>query len=157
MDWCLNDPDSPVAYLAFDAGGDLEALSSSLKGKRVSFVTCAATPVTLPEELEIAVHPELEYVLYDVGERVICVAKDQLPGVLAECRAEHLIIREVKLSGQAEPVPGAVMADPTRILAYASGADLVGLPCRHPRSGRISAVVADERVALEPGTGLRLR
>src|SRR5439155_13400715 len=52
------------------------------------------------------------------------------------------------------PLEAASMADPARILAYAAGADLVGLKYRHPFYDRVSPVVPGEHVTLEQGTGL---
>ena len=164
--WCLydqtalaeaeveyEDHTSPSIYVAMDAVDDLSRLSGKLAGKKVAFAIWTTTPWTLPANLAIAVNPKVEYVFYDAGTRVLCVAKDLLPKVLADCRADHLAIREVKLPGQA-PVEAASMADPARILAYASGADLVGLKYRHPFYDRVSPVVPGEHVTLEQGTGL---
>jgi len=165
--WCLTDQTalaeaeveyedhtSPSVYVAFDAADDLGKLSPALSGKKVAFAIWTTTPWTLPANLAIAVHPAQEYVFYDAGPRVLCVAKDLLPRVLAECRADHLAIREVKLPGQEQPVEAASMADPARILAYAAGADLVGLQYRHPFYDRVSPVVPGEHVTLDQGTGL---
>ena len=84
--WCLTDQTalaeaeveyedhaSPSVYVAFDArrrtlGGSASPRS---KGKKVAFVIWTTTPWTLPANLAIAVHPELEYVFYDSGARVI--------------------------------------------------------------------------------------
>ena len=50
------------------------------RGGRSSFVIWTTTPWTLPANLAIAVHPELEYVFYDARRAgASCVAKDLLP------------------------------------------------------------------------------
>jgi isoleucyl-tRNA synthetase len=165
--WCLTDQtalaeaeveyedhQSPSIYVAFDAAEDLGRLSPALQGKRVAFAIWTTTPWTLPANLAIAVHPKLEYVFYDVGPRVLCVAKDLLPRVLSECRADHLAIREVTVPGSGQTVEAASMAEATRILTYASGADLEGLKYRHPFYDRVSPVLTGEHVTLEQGTGL---
>ncbi len=162
--WCITDQTalaeaeveyedhtSPSIYVAFDAAGDLSARWPKLSGKRVAFSIWTTTPWTLPANLAIAVHPKFEYLFYDLGPRVLCVAKDLLPRVLADIRMAP--VREVK-PGSAGPVEAAALVDATRILAYAQGRDLDGLEYRHPLYSRISKIVLGEHVTLEQGTGL---
>src|SRR5215813_13918400 len=108
------DHTSPSIYVAFDAADDLSRRWPALAGKRVAFAIWTTTPWTLPANLAIAVHPRVEYAFYQLGERVICVAKDLLGRLLADLVSDH---REV---------------DPTRILATAQGVELAGLQYRHP-------------------------
>ena len=124
----------------------------TLAGRKVDLVAWTTTPWTLPANLAIAVHPALEYVFYDLGPRVIVVAKDLLPRVLGEIAPEHLQARTVK-AGEAT-VHTASMVEPQRIRGYALGKDLEGFAYQHPFVDRQSVVVLGEHVTLEQGTGL---
>jgi isoleucyl-tRNA synthetase len=143
---------SPSVYVAFPAEGDLGAKWPALKGRAVSFAIWTTTPWTLPANLAIAVHPKLEYVFYDLGEKVIAVAKDLLPKVLAEVSPEQLAVKSVQVAGAS--FDAAALVDPKRILAFAQGDELVGLQYKHVFYGRVSPVLAGEHVTLEQGTGL---
>ncbi|HEX4803063.1 MAG TPA: isoleucine--tRNA ligase [Myxococcaceae bacterium] len=147
--WCLTDRTalaeaeveyedhtSPSVYVAFDAAGDLSKRWPKLAGKRVAFLIWTTTPWTLPANQAIAVHPRVEYAFYQLGERVICVAKDLLGRVLADLVSDS---REV---------------DPARMLATAQGAELAGLQYQHPLYDRLGPIVLGDYVTLEQGTGL---
>jgi isoleucyl-tRNA synthetase len=163
--WCLNDQTalaeaeveydnhtSPSVYVAFAADAGVEKVSPKLKGKNVAFAIWTTTPWTLPANLAISVHPKFEYVFYDLGDRVLCVAKDLLSKVLAEISPDAVAVKEVSLQG--ESVTAASLSDPTKILAYASGADLENLTYRHPFIDRQGKILVGEHVTLEQGTGL---
>jgi len=163
--WCLTDQTalaeaeveyenhkSPSVYVAFQAGPELADKVPALKGKAVAFVIWTTTPWTLPANLAIAVNPEFEYVFYQLGERVLCVAKDLLPRVLAEVKADELAVKNVPLPGG--EVSAAVLVDPSRILAYARGEELERLTYQHPFYARRGLILLGEHVTLEAGTGL---
>jgi len=163
--WCLNDQTalaeaeveydnhtSPSVYVAFPADMAVEKLSPKLAGKNVAFAIWTTTPWTLPANLAISVHPKFEYVFYDLGDRVLCVAKDLLPKVLAQISPEALQVKDVQLKG--ETLSAAALSDPTRILAYCTGADLENLTYRHPFIDRTGKILVGEHVTLEQGTGL---
>ncbi len=144
--------ESPSVYVAFPAGPELAERVPALKDKAVSFVIWTTTPWTLPANLAIALNADYEYVFYALGERVICVAKDLLPKVLAEVKADELQVKTVKVPGG--EVAAAALVDPERILAYARGDELEGCTYQHvfyPRTGKI---LLGEHVTLEAGTGL---
>jgi isoleucyl-tRNA synthetase len=143
---------SPSVYVAFDATEDLGPRWSALKGKRVSFVIWTTTPWTLPANLAIAVHPEHAYVFYELGSRVLCVAKELLANVLAEIAPDELKVKEVEVGGA--KLDAASLAHPTRIIAYATGEELKGLSYRHAFIDRVSPVLSAAHVTLEQGTGL---
>ncbi|WP_338871870.1 isoleucine--tRNA ligase [Myxococcus stipitatus] len=163
--WCLQDQtalaeaeveyeehESPSVYVAFPAGAEIAERVPALKGHAVAFAIWTTTPWTLPANLAVAVHPELEYVFYQLGARVICVAKDLLPKVLAEVKSDELAVKNVALPGG--EVSAAAMVDPSRILAYAQGADLEHLTYQHPFYERRGRIVLGEHVTLDAGTGL---
>ena len=142
----------PSTYVAFPAEGDLSTKWGFLKGKKVEFAIWTTTPWTLPANLAIAVAPKFEYVFYELGGRVLVVAKELLAKVLSEFAPDELKVKDVKVSGAS--FDAAVFADPTRILGYALGDELEGLKYRHVFLDRVSPVVTGEHVTLEAGTGL---
>ncbi len=165
--WCLTDQtalaeaeveyedhESPSVYVAFEATEELSGVSASLAGKQVSFVIWTTTPWTLPANLAVAVHPKFEYVFYELGARVVCVAKDLLPRFLAEVADDQLKVKEVQVPGSEQKLEAAVMVDPSRVLAYTTGEQLEGLQYRHPFYDRVSPILLGEHVTLEQGTGL---
>jgi len=155
---------SPSVYVAFrterGTPGLLperrrESLSeafAALQGRPVDLVIWTTTPWTLPANLAIAVHPGLEYVFYDLGARVVVVAKDLLPRVLGEIAPDQLAVKTVAAGGGG--VSAASLVEPRRILGYASGKELEGFAYRHPLADRQGVVVLAEHVTLEQGTGL---
>jgi isoleucyl-tRNA synthetase len=162
--WCLTDHtalaeaeveyeehSSPSIYVAFDCVSNLAGRWPKLAGKRVSFVIWTTTPWTIPANLAIAVHPEVEYAFYELRHRTICVAKDLLPRVLSELSPEQLA-GEVQRAVGAEK--DAVSFDPARLLHQARGTELVGLEYVHPLYGRRGKIVSGHHVTLEQGTGL---
>ena len=142
----------PSTYVAFPAVGDLRAQWGFLAGKKVEFAIWTTTPWTLPANLAIAVAPAFEYVFYELGPRVLVVAKELLAKVLSEIAPDELKVKDVKVSGAS--FDAAVFADPTRILGYALGEELEKLQYRHVFIDRVSPVVTGEHVTLEAGTGL---
>jgi isoleucyl-tRNA synthetase len=143
---------SPSVYVAFPAGPEVAERVPSLKGQQVAFVIWTTTPWTLPANLAIAMNAEYEYVFYRLGERVLCVAKDLLPRVLAEVKADELAVKSVKLPGG--EVSAAALVDPERIVAYACGDELEGVTYRHIFYERQGKIVLGGHVTLEAGTGL---
>ncbi len=175
--WCITDQTalaeadidyqdhtSPSIYVAFGtepAAGPLgrherpEALAEAfpfLRGHAVDLAIWTTTPWTLPANLAVAVHPDFTYVFYDLGPRVLVVAKDLLPRLLGEIAPAHLQVRTLKAEGAELNAAGLV--DPRRILGYASGRELEGFAYRHPFSDRQGFIVLGEHVTLEQGTGL---
>ncbi|MCE9668873.1 isoleucine--tRNA ligase [Myxococcus stipitatus] len=163
--WCLQDQtalaeaeveyaehESPSVYVAFPAGPEVGERVPALKGRDVDFVIWTTTPWTLPANLAIAVNPELEYVFYQLGARVILVARELLPRVLSETKSDELAVKHVELPGG--EVSAAALVDPSRILAYARGEELEHLTYRHPLYERRGRIVLGEHVTLDAGTGL---
>ena len=97
----------------------------------VSLVIWTTTPWTLPANLAIAVHPDLDYAAVDVGRGS--------PG------------------GGRGPGPGSagpVGPEGARSSARSRAAQLEGAICRHPWLERDSLVILADYVTLEAGTGL---
>ena len=98
--------------------------------KPISLVIWTTTPWTLPANLAIAVHPDLEYVLVDAGAEALVVAADLADGLLSQWG----------LKGKE--------------LARYPGRALEGAVCRHPWLERDSQVILADYVTLTAGTGL---
>jgi isoleucyl-tRNA synthetase len=163
--WCVNEQTalteaevefaprtSPSVYVAFRAGPELAERFSSLQGREVFFVTWTAAPWTLPANAAIAVNADAEYVFYEAGSRVLCVAKELLAKVLAEVKADELVMKNARLPGG--DVETVAFDDLRKVLVYASGEDLEHLTYQHPFLERTGRVVLGAHVTLEAGTGL---
>jgi isoleucyl-tRNA synthetase len=123
-------PSIDVRYAVRDLA-DLAAranLASLTKPTHVIIWT--TTPWTLPASQAVSVHPEIEYVLADVGTEVLVVAAALLPAVL----------ERAGMAGASE-------------LARVSGAVLEHLALDHPFYERIVPVILGEHVTLDAGTG----
>lgn len=89
------------------------------------------TAWTIPANLAIAVHPDLDYVLVDAGSEQYLLA-------------EGLFEEVSRVTGSRET---------WQVLKRVKGSDLVGMRCRHPLFDRESILLAGEHVTLEQGTG----
>ncbi len=113
-----------------------EAAKFNLPSDKPLFVVIwTTTPWTIPANLAIALHPEIEYVVADLGAERIVVAKALAPSVLEA--AKH-------------PDPSSVIGQWSLVLP---GAKLEGLATRHPFIDRASPVVLADYVTTDSGTG----
>jgi isoleucyl-tRNA synthetase len=99
--------------------------------KPLHVVIWTTTPWTIPANLAIAVHPEVDYVVADLGSEHIIVAQALLGSVAAAARLEHQ--------------PSIILTVP--------GARLEKLQARHPFIDRSSPVVLADYVTTDSGTG----
>jgi isoleucyl-tRNA synthetase len=99
--------------------------------KPLSIVIWTTTPWTIPANLAIALHPDVDYVVADIGAERIIVAEALLGAVAAAAKIE--------------PAPA--------IVARRKGASLEKLAARHPFIDRPSPVVLADYVTTESGTG----
>jgi isoleucyl-tRNA synthetase len=143
-----------AAYVALVAESDLGARWSFLQGKAVCFAAWVGDLSAMASAVSLRVDPELEYVFYALGERVLVLAKVLLPRVLSEVAPSELTLRKVSLAAQA--IEAAVLAHPERILGYALGEELEHLRYRHPLLERGDEVTCSARSSLANGTGLLL-
>ncbi len=125
------DVSSRSIYVSFPLVPPLPEPLRAFEGTPIAAAIWTTTPWTLPANLAIAVHPEIEY--------VAVAAKDG--GALLVARA--LLPKLADLVG-----------DEPRVLATVRGAELEGVPTRHPWLDRESPFVLGEHVTLEAGTGL---
>ena len=143
---------SPSIYVAFEAVDAPAKLRALAGGRPLAFAIWTTTPWTIPANLAIAVNPDVQYVVYELGGRATVVAKELLASFLAACAPDELA-SGVKVVAGAE-VPAAFLAQPTRVLGYLEGADLAGSTYRHPLWPRVSPVLAGAHVTTTDGTGL---
>jgi isoleucyl-tRNA synthetase len=136
--------ESPSIDVVFPLKGDdqsrLQSRFPALSGKRVATVIWTTTPWTLPANLAVAFHPEVDYGFYPVEgtDQVLLIAR-ALKAAAEERWQKDSAGREVRLG---EP------------LAETKGADLEGMIFRHPWIDRDSRAVLGDYVTLESGTGV---
>jgi len=120
------DKRSPSIYVTFDVkdGGDL--LSGDEK-----FVIWTTTPWTLPANLAIALHPDLNYVVVEVNGGKFVVAEQLL-----------------------ETVAQAVDWEDYSIVKTFKGVEADRLVAKHPFYDRESMIILGDHVTTEDGTGL---
>jgi isoleucyl-tRNA synthetase len=117
-----------VAYAARDSAAIAAACGA--QADKVAVAIWTTTPWTIPASMAVSLHPELEYVLLDAGERQLLVAAE-----LAERCAERFGLPDV------------------RILGRCRGRDLDRQVLCHPYLDRDVLVVLGEHVTTEAGTG----
>jgi len=145
--WCLHcrtalaeaeveyeDHTSPSIYVEFplsaDSASALAAHAPALAGRPVSVLIWTTTPWTIPSNLAVAFHPDVDYGVYDIDGTAVIVA-----------------------ARLAEQVAGAVGRNFGAQVASLTGRDLEGLQFRHPLYDRSSVGVLADYVTLEQGTG----
>lgn len=116
-----------VKFAAVDTKGNLP---EGLTNDNVYAVIWTTTPWTLPANVAIAIHPELEYNWVKVGEEVYFIANGLLESVAKDAKWESY-----------------------EILGSIKGEDAVGMTFKHPFMDRTSVVVTADYVTLEQGTG----
>jgi isoleucyl-tRNA synthetase len=125
------DKESPSVFVKFAV--DEESLAKFLpvlQGKNVFVVIWTTTPWTLPANLAVAFHPDLQYAALEQGNEVL---------IVAEGRIEALRER-IGLQGE--------------IISAKQGKELEGMLVNHPFIERKSRAVLGEFVSLEEGTGI---
>jgi isoleucyl-tRNA synthetase len=129
------DHSSPSIYVEFPLseadGGELARRIPALAGREVSVLIWTTTPWTIPSNLAVAFHPELDYAAYDVDGRVVLVAE-----------------------GLAAAVSQAIGRPLENATVRAKGEQLEGIQFRHPLYARDSPGVLGTYVTLEAGTGV---
>jgi isoleucyl-tRNA synthetase len=121
---------SPSIWVRFALVSDPGQIDPALAGRRVWGLIWTTTPWTIPANLAIAFHPNLEYAAVEAGEDLYLVAAPLVAATAAKC-------------GWPEP----------RVLARIPGARLEGAVFRHPFLERDSVGVLADYVTLEQGTG----
>ncbi len=122
---------SPSIFVKFPMISGLDQLDPLLKGKRVSMVIWTTTPWTLPANLAIALHPDLEYAAVETEKDEVMILAE---GLLEVCMDTFGI-------------------DSYEVINRYKAADLENLEARHPLYDRPSVIVLAPYVTLEAGTG----
>ncbi len=122
---------SPAIWVRFPVPDDEAAKYTLPTGKPLSIVIWTTTPWTLPANLAIALHPDVDYVVADLGAERIVVAEALLPSVLAAAKIEAVPPIDKRVAGRA----------------------LETLSARHPFIDRASRVVLADYVTTDSGTG----
>src|SRR6195952_548650 len=129
-----SDHSSPSIYVEFplaeDSTSEIAARIPALTGRDVSVLIWTTTPWTIPSNLAIAFHPDLDYAAYEFDGRAVIFA-------------EGLADKVAQTAGR--PL-GAV-------IARMKGAELERLRFQHPLYARPSLAVLADYVTLEAGTG----
>lgn len=123
------DHTSPSIWVAFNIPAS-EGAKANL-GENCKIVIWTTTPWTLPANMAIAVHPELEYIEVTHGDVRYLVVRELAENFIQSCKLE-----------------GASVTATTH-----RGATLEGIQTRHPFIDRASPVVLAEYVTTETGTG----
>ncbi len=119
---------SESIYVKFPLIDDLGLLGGTENRYCLIWTT---TAWTIPANLAIALHPDLDYVLADAGSEQYLLAE--------------ALLEEVSTLAGAEK--------PWRVLKRFKGSELVGMRCKHPLYDRESILVSGDHVTLEQGTG----
>lgn len=119
------DKRSPSIYVGFKVADGKGVLDIDTK-----IVIWTTTPWTIPANLGIAVHPELNYVVVEEGGQKYVVAADLLDAVTKEVEWQ----------------------DP-QVVKTIQGSELENIVAVHPLYGRDSLVVLGEHVTIDAGTG----
>ncbi len=122
---------SPSVYVRFRMKDGTPELPAALRNREVYFLIWTTTPWTLPANLAITVHPELEYVAFMVDGPVYIVARPLLDS-----------LRET-LDGWKQG----------SIIASFAGRTLEGSKAAHPFYARDSVVTLGDYVTTDIGTG----
>ena len=125
------DKESPSVFVKFMLNDEnAAAFSPELKGKKVFVLIWTTTPWTLPANLAVAFHPDLEYAAVDQNDEVYIVAEGRL----------ETLKERIGLIGT--------------VITKKLGRDLEGMEVQHPFIERRSKGVLGDFVSLEEGTGV---
>ncbi|MFA9440483.1 isoleucine--tRNA ligase [Uliginosibacterium sp. sgz301328] len=119
-----------VAFPVADADKLAAAFGLGSLPKPAYAVIWTTTPWTIPANQAINLHPEFEYSLVDVGDKLLVLAAELVEGVLKRYEVEGKVVAKTK------------------------GAALDGINFRHPFYDRLSPVYLADYVGLDAGTGL---
>jgi len=150
-----HDRTSSWIYVRFPLVGDDKAtdlleqhMPEGKDAADVSLVIWTTTPWTIPANMAVAVHPELDYLLVGLKGK---------PGGEAEATGatefEQFILIAEGLANVSLADMGYEGGD-WQVLTRLRGGDLEGLQYRHPLYDRTSPVVLAEHVTLDAGTGM---
>jgi len=154
---------SPSIYVKFDVvePGQLIADAPQLAGKKLALAIWTTTPWTIPANLAISAHPDIDYVIYELNGAGVVVARELLGSFLQHCAPDEVVSKK-DARGEGDELRQAALAAAKvpllkhhdRVLAHLKGSQLAGMKYRHPLIDRTSPVVLGEHPTTEAGTGL---
>ncbi len=119
-----------VAFPIADEAKLAAAFGLPSLGKPASIVIWTTTPWTIPANQALNVHPEFEYSLVDVGDKLLVLASELVESCLARYKLEGTVV------------------------ATTTGQALELINFRHPFYDRLSPIYLAEYVELGAGTGI---
>ncbi len=117
-------------YVKFPLIDDKGNLPVGVSSEKVYAVIWTTTPWTIPANVAVCVHPEIEYAWVQIGDEIYLLASD-------------LIETVVKSNNLGEYT----------VLSTMKGAAIEGMVFSHPFFDRESPIILGEHVTLEAGTG----
>ncbi len=129
---------SVAIWVKFAVPADQAAKFGLPADKPLSVVIWTTTPWTIPANIAIALHPEVDYVVADLGAERIVVAQALAPAVIEVAKKSNPALADLALAPWSLVLPGRA---------------LEGLAARHPFIDRPSPVVLADYVTTDSGTG----
>lgn len=125
------DHTTPAIYVKFPLISDISVVRPKLRGEKVSVIIWTTTPWTIPANLAVAFHKEIDYAAVKVDQEVLILAKDLVDYCMDAIGAKDYAIIDEFVGEIAE-----------------------GLKARHPFIDRESVFILAPFVTLDAGTGL---
>ena len=125
------DDTSSSIFVRFPFISDLTEKHSSLAGKDVFIAIWTTTPWTIPANLAVALHPDLEYIAIDTKNYGVLILAEGLLGSFLE----------------------KVGIEDYTILERFNARELEGLKAKHPLYNKESVIILADYVTLDIGTG----
>ena len=122
---------SASIYVKFPVISDISKIYPELAGKEVFIVIWTTTPWTIPANLAVAIHPDVDYAAVETGQGDVLIMAERLVPVCME------IFKIADYS----------------IIANLEASKLEHLEARHPLYDRPSKIVLAPYVTLDTGTG----
>lgn len=119
------DKRSPSIYVSFEVTDGKDVLEAGTK-----FIIWTTTPWTIPANLAVAVHPDLDYAVVKVGDQSYVIAQALLESVQTTLEWENV-----------------------ELLQTFKGSQLENIVTKHPFYDRESPIILGEHVTIESGTG----
>lgn len=126
-----NDKESPSIFVKFPVDKEnIAEFLPSLKGKNVFILIWTTTPWTLPANLALAFHPDLDYAAVSNNDEVYIVAEGRIEALRDKIGLTGNVITKIR------------------------GQDIEGMKVLHPFIKRHSKVILGDFVSIEEGTGI---
>jgi len=125
------DETSPAVFVKFLLKDNLAALCPETAGKKVNLLIWTTTPWTLPSNLAICLHPEIDYAIVKIKEEYLIIAANLVNTVMQKAEISEFTVVKTGLKG----------------------AVLEKMKYLHPFMDREGLVILGEHVTDQDGTG----